>query len=53
MGLFDRSNKKSLIKKAYKLINVGKYVDALECYDEILKTDLYYVDAWFGKGSVL
>ena len=53
MGLFSKYKKNSLIKKAYKLFNQGKYQEALKCYDEILETDSTYTDAWFGKGVVL
>ncbi|TMS41367.1 MAG: tetratricopeptide repeat protein [Methanobacterium sp.] len=53
IGLFDGFKKNSLIKRSYELFNQGKYQEALECYDEILKTDQRYTDALYGKGKVL
>jgi len=52
MGLFDRSNKKSLNKKANKLFNQNKYMEALECYNELLEIDSNYIKAWYGKGII-
>lgn len=53
MGLFNRSKKKSLMKEVYKLHSEGKYPEALKCCDELLKTDLDYIDAWCNRGIIL
>ena len=51
--VFDSFKKNALIKTAYNLTNQCKYQEALECYNKILETDLYYIKAWYGKGVVL
>ena len=53
IALFNIYKKNAEIKKAYKLSKHGKYQEALECYDNILKKDQNYTDAWYGKGVAL
>jgi len=53
IGLLSEFKKNSLIRKAHELNSKGEYQKAIECYDEILRTDLYYTNAWYGKSVVL
>jgi len=50
IGLFGKSKKNSLIKKAHKLFSQGKYQEALECYDKIIsEIDSNYIKYGIAK----
>jgi tetratricopeptide (TPR) repeat protein len=35
------------------LDNLGKYEEAIQCYDRVLEIDGKYVEAWYNKGTAL
>ena len=41
------------ITKAYALYNLGRYEEAIKCYDKALEIDEKYVNAWNNKGNAL
>ena len=41
------------LRKGTALFNLGKYAEAMECYDKALEIDSRYVDAWYCKGIIL
>ena len=43
----------ALNNKGLALYNLGKYEQAIECYDKALEVDRNYVLAWYNKGNAL
>ena len=46
-------NKKDIFKEGYDLYKLGKFEEAIKCYDEVLKIDPKDIDALNNKGIVL
>lgn len=53
MGLFDGFKKDRLVKKVYRLIDQGKYQEAIECFDKVLELNPTDSNAWNRKGLIL
>ena len=47
------NNKKDIFKEGYDLYKLGKFEEAIKCYDEVLKIDPKDIDALNNKGIVL
>jgi tetratricopeptide (TPR) repeat protein len=48
----NKSNKKSLLKKANKYFEEGKYEKAMESYDKLIELDPQSFYAWSNKGFI-
>jgi|TARA_B100001964_G_scaffold181083_1_gene200205 tetratricopeptide (TPR) repeat protein len=51
--LVSTDNKKDIFKEGYNLYKLGKFEEAIKCYDEVLKIDPKDIDALNNKGIVL
>lgn len=51
--LVSSINIEHLNKKGLRLMVLGKYKEALECFDKIFETNPQYLEAWINKGAVL
>ena len=50
---FDSSEILELIAKGHTFYDLGKYPDAIECYDKVIKRVSHSSEAWCGKGDAL
>ena len=46
-------NKKDIFKEGYDLYKLGKFEEAIKCYDEVLNIDPKDIDALNNKGIAL
>lgn len=53
MVLFDSFKKGSVNANGIKLANLGKYQEALECFDKAIKLSPNRSETWYNKGSAL
>ncbi len=51
--MVSTDNKKDIFKEGYNLYKLGKFEEAIKCYDEVLKIDPKDIDALNNKGIVL
>jgi tetratricopeptide (TPR) repeat protein len=51
--MVDKSLLKSWFNEGKNLGKLGKYEDAIKCFDEAIKIDPNYALAWYSKGTVL
>lgn len=53
MGLLDKFKKSSENDEGVKLANLGKYQEALICFDKEVKLEPKHFQLWFNKASGL
>jgi len=51
--VFDKTNEANWHTKGSILTNLGKYKEALKCYDEAIFLNTHYVKAWYRKGVLI
>jgi len=51
--LASTDNKKDIFKEGYDLYKLGKFEEAIKCYDEVLNIDPKDIDALNNKGIAL